>query len=132
VATLFHKMANPKIIPKKSSVAGKIPETTDLALGEVCINHTDRRLYTRNPATGEVYRLAGAKDAPDRIWMFDLDGDTTYLGYLLYSAFPNNSGSVFDATAWEIARTIFNSAGTTSQEASATGAWSSKQSLTYS
>ena len=123
-------MANPKIIPKKSSVAGKIPETTDLALGEVCINHTDRRLYTRNPATGEVYKLAGAKEAPDRIWMFDLIGDTTYLGYLLYSAFPN-SGSVFDATAWEIVRTIFNSAGTTSEEASATGSWSNKTQISY-
>jgi hypothetical protein len=124
-------MANPKIIPKKSSVAGKIPETTDLALGEVCINHTDRRLYTRNPATGEVYKLAGAKEAPDRIWMFDLIGDTTYLGYLLYSDFPN-SGSVFDATAWEIVRTIFTSAGTTSSESSATGAWSNKTNLNFS
>lgn len=125
-------MANPTIIPKKSSVAGKIPETTDLALGEVCINHPDRRLYTRNPATGEIYKLAGAKEAPDRLWMFDLIGDdTTYLGYLLYSAFPN-SGSVFDAEGWEIVQTIFNSAGTTSQEASATGAWSNKTQLSYS
>ena len=124
-------MANPTIIPKKSAVAGKIPATTDLALGEVCNKHTDRRLYTRNPATVDVYRLAGAKEAPDRIWMFDLIGDTTYLGYLLYSAFPN-SGSVYDAEGWEIVRTIFNSAGTTSSEASATGAWSSKESLTYS
>lgn len=63
--------------------------------------------------------------------MFDLIGDTTYLGYLLYSAFPN-SGSVFDAEGWEIARTIFNAAGTTSQEASATGAWSSKTQLNFS
>lgn len=124
-------MANPKIIPKKSSVAGKIPETTDLALGEVCINHTDRRLFARNPATGEVYKLAGAKEAPDRLWMFDLIGDTTYLGYLLYSAFPN-SGSVFDAADWEIVRTIFNAAGTTSTEASATGAWNSRSTLQFS
>jgi len=63
--------------------------------------------------------------------MFDLIGDTTYLGYLLYSAFPN-SGSVFDATAWEIARTIFNAAGTTSTETSAAGAWSNKQNLQFS
>jgi hypothetical protein len=63
--------------------------------------------------------------------MFDLIGDTTYLGYLLYSAFPN-SGSVFDATGWEIVRTIFNAAGTTSTEASATGAWSNKTNLTFS
>lgn len=124
-------MANPKIIPKKSVLANAVPSVENLALGEICVNHTDRRLFARNPATGEVYKLAGAKEAPDRLWMFDLIGDTTYLGYLLYSAFPN-SGSVFDAEGWEIARTIFNSAGTTSQEASATGAWSSKTNLQYS
>jgi hypothetical protein len=121
-------MANPKIILRNSTVDGSIP--TDLVFGEVVINHTNRKIFTRNPATGEIYKLAGAKEAPDRLWMFDLIGDTTYLGYLLYSAFPN-SGSVFDATAWEIVRTIFNSAGTTSQEASATGAWSNKQNLTF-
>ena len=124
-------MANPKIIPKKSVLANAVPSVENLALGEICVNHTDRRLFARNPATGEVYKLAGAKEAPDRLWMFDLIGDTTYLGYLLYSAFPN-SGSVFDATGWEIVRTIFNAAGTTSQEASATGAWSNKTQLNFS
>ena len=124
-------MANPKIIPKKSVLANAVPTVENLALGEICVNHTDRRLFARNPATGEIYKLAGATEAPDRLWMFDLIGDTTYLGYLLYSAFPN-SGSVFDAEGWEIVRTIFNSAGTTSQESSATGAWSNKTKLTYS
>ena len=124
-------MANPKIIPKKSVLANAVPTVENLALGEICVNHTDRRLFARNPATGEIYKLAGAKEAPDRLWMFDLIGDTTYLGYLLYSAFPN-SGSVFDAEGWEIVRTIFNSAGTTSTEASATGAWSNKTSLNFS
>jgi hypothetical protein len=124
-------MPNPTIIPKKSVQASAIPTTAQLALGEICVNHADRRIYSRNPSTGEVYKLAGTKDAPDRIWMFDLIGDTTYLGYLLYSAFPN-SGSVFDATAWEIARTIFNAAGTTSTETSAAGAWSNKQNLQFS
>lgn len=126
-------MANPQIIPKRSTVSGRIPSTTDLALGEICVNHADRRLYTRNPSTGEVYKLAGTKDAPDRVWAFDLssDGLTTYLGFLLYSEFPN-TGSVYDSPNWEISRTIFNSAGTTSTESSATGAWSSKTSLQFS
>jgi hypothetical protein len=125
-------MANPQIIPKRSTVTGRIPNTTDLALGEICVNHADRRLYSRNPSTGEVYKLAGTKDAPDRVWAFDLsaDGTTTYLGFLLYADFPN-TGSVYDSESWEISRTIFNSAGTTSTESSATGAWSNKQSLTY-
>jgi hypothetical protein len=126
-------MPNPTIIPKKSVQASAIPTTSQLALGEICVNHADRRLYSRNPSTGEVYKLAGTKDAPDRVWAFDLsaDGTTTFLGFLLYADFPNN-GSVYDSESWEISRTIFNSAGTTSSESSATGVWSNKQSLTYS
>jgi hypothetical protein len=126
-------MPNPTIIPKKSVQASAIPTTSQLALGEICVNHADRRIYSRNPSTGEVYKLAGTKDAPDRVWAFDLsaDGTTTYLGFLLYADFPN-TGSVYDSQNWEISRTIFNSAGTTSQESSATGAWSSKTSLSYS
>jgi hypothetical protein len=122
-------MANPTLIPKKSTVAGKIPTTSDLALGEICVNHTDRRIYARSPH-GEVYKLAGAKDAPDRVFVFDADGDTTYLGYLLYSDVPA-TGSIYDATAWEISRTQFSSDGNTSTEASATGAWNNRTSLTY-
>jgi hypothetical protein len=123
-------MPNPTIIPKKSVQSGAIPPT--LALGEIAINHADRRLYSRNPATGEIYKLAGTKDAPDRVWSFDIsaDGLTAYLGFLLYSDFPN-TGSVYDSAAWEISRTIFNAAGTSSTESSATGAWSNKQSLNY-
>ena len=126
-------MANQQIIPKLSTVRGKIPTADQLAPGAISVNHTDRRIYAKHPSTGEVYRLAGTKDAPDRVWSFDIsdDGLTTYLGFLLYSAFPN-SGSVYDAEGWEIVRTIFNSAGTTSSESSATGAWSSKESLSYS
>jgi hypothetical protein len=126
-------MANPIIKPKSSTVASKVPASSDLALGEICVNHTDRRLYSRNPSTGEVYKLAGTKDAPDRVWAFDLssDGTTTYLGFLLYSDFPN-TGSVYDSAAWEISRTIFNTAGTTSTESSATGQWSNRTSLTFS
>ena len=126
-------MPNPTIIPKKSVQASAIPTTSQLALGEICVNHADRRIYSRNPSTGEVYKLAGTKDAPDRVWAFDLsaDGTTTYLGFLLYSDFPN-TGSVYDSANWEISRTIFNSAGTTSTEASATGAWSNKTSLQFS
>ena len=126
-------MANPIIKPKSSTVASKVPASSDLALGEICVNHADRRLYSRNPSTGEVYRLAGTKDAPDRVWAFDIsaDGLTTFLGYLLYSEFPN-SGSVYDSPNWEISRTIFNAAGTSSTESSATGAWSNKTNLQFS
>ena len=123
-------MPNPTIIPKKSVQSGAVPTTEHLALGEICVNHADRRLYSRNPSTGEIYKLAGAKDAPDRVWIFDAVGDTTYLGYLLYSDVPA-TGSIYDATAWEISRTTFNSTGTSATEASATGAWNDRATLTY-
>ena len=125
-------MANTQIVPKLSTVAGKIPTADQLSPGAISINHTDRKIYAKHP-NGTVYKLAGAKDAPDRVWAFDIssDGTTTYLGYLLYADFPN-TGSVYDSAAWEISRTIFNSAGTTSQEASATGQWSSKTNLQFS
>jgi hypothetical protein len=121
-------MPNPTIIPKKSVQSGAVPPT--LALGEIAINHADRRLYSRNPATGEIYRLAGAGEAPDRVFVFDSAGDTTYLGYLLYSDVPA-TGSIYAAEAWEISRTQFSADGNTSTEASATGAWNYRTALTY-
>ena len=125
-------MPNTQIVPKLSTVAGKIPTADQLAPGAISVNHTDRKIYAKHP-NGTVYKLAGAKDAPDRVWAFDIssDGTTTFLGFLLYSDFPN-TGSVYDSESWEISRTIFNSAGTTSSESSATGAWSSKTSLQFS
>ena len=124
-------MPNPTIIPKKSVQSGAIPTTSQLALGEICVNHADRRLYSRNPSTGEVYRLAGAGEAPDRVFVFDSAGDTTYLGYLLYTDVPA-TGSIYDATAWEISRTQFSADGNSSTEASATGAWNSRSLLQFS
>jgi hypothetical protein len=125
-------MANTQIVPKLSTVAGKIPTADQLSPGAISINHTDRKIYAKHP-NGTVYKLAGAKDAPDRVWSFDIssDGTTTFIGFLLYSDFPN-TGSVYDSQNWEISRTIFNASGTTSQESSATGAWSSKETLSYS
>jgi hypothetical protein len=121
-------MPNPTIIPKKSVQSGAVPPT--LALGEIAINHADRRLYSRNPATGEIYRLAGAGEAPDRVFVFDSNGDTTYLGYLLYSDVPA-TGSIYDAPDWEISRTQFSADGNSSTEASATGAWNDRTTLSY-
>ena len=122
-------MPNPAIIPKKSSIAGRIP-TSDIAVGELVQNLADRCLYSKD-ASGTVYRI-GTRPAPDRVWAFDIsaDGLTTYLGFLLYADFPN-TGSVYDSESWEISRTIFNAAGITSQESSATGAWSNKANLNY-
>ena len=123
-------MPNPTIVPKKSTLAGAIPTTSQLSLGEICVNHSDRRIYSRNPATGEIYKLAGAGEAPDRVFVFDSAGDTTYLGYLLYTDVPA-TGSIYDSPDWEISRTQFSADGNSSTEASATGSWNSRTSLSY-
>lgn len=51
-------MAN-VIIPKKSTVAAKVPGTSDLALGEIAINHADQKLYARHPVSGTVQQIGG-------------------------------------------------------------------------
>ena len=33
--------------PKKSETASSVPTTGDLAVGEICVNVTDRKIYTR-------------------------------------------------------------------------------------
>ena len=49
----------PQIIPKKSTVAAKQPTTSDLALGEIAINHADAKLYARHPVSGAVQEIGG-------------------------------------------------------------------------
>lgn len=51
-------MAN-VIIPKKSTVAAKVPGVSDLALGEIAINHADQKLYARHPVSGTVQQIGG-------------------------------------------------------------------------
>lgn len=51
-------MAN-KIILKKSSVASKVPLATDLEIGELSVNLTDQKLYTKN-AAGTVVLVGSA------------------------------------------------------------------------
>jgi hypothetical protein len=52
-------MAN-VLIPKKSTVAAKVPTTSDLALGEIAINHSDKKLYARHPSSGIVQSIGGS------------------------------------------------------------------------
>jgi hypothetical protein len=52
-------MANPRIIPKKSTVVAKVPMTGDLENGEICINHADKKLYAKHPSTGAIQEIGG-------------------------------------------------------------------------
>lgn len=56
-------MANTLIV-KRSSVAGKVPLSTDLQVGELAVNLADQKIYSKN-AAGTVVQLGGAAGAGD-------------------------------------------------------------------
>ena len=118
------------IIPKKSTVSLKVPTSNDLSLGEICLNHADRILYSRHPGTGAVYAIGGASAAVERFWAFALIGNAIYLGSISTSDFPS-TGSVYDVATWDINKTTTNDNGDVVSEASAVGAFSNKTNLTY-
>ena len=60
-------MASPKIIPKKS-VISKIPLSTDLENGEICINHADRKLYAKHPSSGAIQEIGAYEHSHDELY----------------------------------------------------------------
>ncbi|MBI33146.1 MAG: hypothetical protein CMD98_04650 [Gammaproteobacteria bacterium] len=52
-------MAGTKVIVKKSSVAGKKPVAGDLEIGELAINVTDKKLYSKN-AAGYIIEISSS------------------------------------------------------------------------
>ena len=52
-----------KILPKRSSVRGLVPDTTDLAAGEVAINSADAKLYVRGASNNIVTLATGNADS---------------------------------------------------------------------
>jgi hypothetical protein len=117
-----------QIIPKKSSVLGKIPLAGDLAVGELVQNLADHCLYSKD-ASGNVFRI-GTRPVPDKVEVFDILGNNLYYGKLAYADFPN-SGSIYDSALWDISRTTTDAAGEVTAEASGVGAWSNKGNLNY-
>lgn len=51
-----------KIIPKKSTVADKIPTAGSLAAGEIAVNFTDGRIYGKHPSDNSIVKLSGADE----------------------------------------------------------------------
>ena len=47
------------IKPKRSTVAGKVPTTSDIVNGEIAINSTDQKVYTN--AGGTVTQIGAGK-----------------------------------------------------------------------
>lgn len=114
----------------RTTVPGRVPTAQQLAQGALALNLADRRLYSKDH-TNEVFRLARPRDPSDYQLLHATDGTTLYLGRLAWADYPA-SGPAEDSTAWVIYRITTDSAGNVLSEASATGAWSSKTSLSYS
>jgi len=52
-----------KILPKRSSVRGLVPDTTDLDAGEIAINSADAKLYVRGASNNIVTLATGNADS---------------------------------------------------------------------
>lgn len=46
----------PRVITKKSTIANKVPVSSDLEIGELAVNTADRKLYTKH-SDGSVVLL---------------------------------------------------------------------------
>ena len=116
---------------KRTSVAGRVPTAAQVAEGSLAINLADRKLYSKD-AAGEVFQIgATAADPSAYLFLSATDGTTLYIGRLAWDDFPA-TGPAEDAEEWTIYKITTDSAGNVTAEQSATGAWSSKETLTYS
>jgi hypothetical protein len=114
----------------RSTVPGRIPTAAQVAQGSLALNLADRRLYSKDH-NNEVFRLARPRDPSDYQLLHAADGNHLYLGRLAWEDYPA-TGPAEDSTSWTIYKISTNSAGDVVAEQSATGAWSSKQSLQFS
>jgi hypothetical protein len=109
---------------KSSTVAGKIPTINDIAKSEPAVNHTDKRLWFRNPSTDEIWDISGGGGSSSYLVQSSFASPYHYIGRA-----PTGANTT-DA-AWDIARIEVASDGSTST-LNATGAWSNRASLSYS
>jgi hypothetical protein len=120
-------MANPKIIPKRSTQSAKVPTTSDLALGEIAINHADKKLYARHPGSGVVQEIGGGGGggggSTSYIVQSDFSSPYSYIGRAALGTEITDAG-------WSITRIEISSDGSTTK-LNATGVWSNRSSLTY-
>ena len=120
----------PTLLTKRTSVVGRVPTAQQLAVGELAINLADRILYSKDSG-GTVFSLGeGGSAAVAYLFSAAVSGNYLYIGRLAESDIPN-SGSPESAAAWTIYRITSNAAGDVTATASAVGAFSNKQNLTY-
>ena len=114
----------------RTTVPGRVPTAAQVAQGSLAINLADRKLYSKDH-NNEVFRLARPRDPSDYQLLHAADGNHLYLGRLAWADYPA-SGPAENSPAWTIYKITTNSAGDVVAEQSAVGAWSSKETLTYS
>jgi hypothetical protein len=114
----------------RSTVPGRVPTAAQVAQGSLALNLADRRLYSKDH-TGEVFRLARPRDPSDYLQLSATDGTDLYLGRLAWTDYPS-SGPAEDAAEWTIYKITTDAAGNVLSEQSATGQWSSKETLQFS
>jgi hypothetical protein len=114
----------------RTTVPGRVPTAAQVAQGSLAINLADRRLFSKDH-NNEVFRIARPRDPSDYQLLHAADGNHLYLGRLAWDDYPA-SGPAEDSTAWTVYKITTNSAGDVVSEQSATGAWSSKESLQFS
>jgi hypothetical protein len=112
----------------RSTVSGRIPSAAQVAVGSLAVNLADRRLYSKDH-TGEVFPLVSGPGA--YLFLHAVDGTDLYIGRLAWTDLPAE-GPAEDATAWTIYKISTDSAGNVTSETSAVGAWSDKETLSYS
>lgn len=83
----------PKLIHKKSTVADKVPLATDLAQGELAVNLTDQKIYSKDGSNnvvvvGEVNEAGGNADTLDGLDSSSFlrsDANDTATGHLTFT-----------------------------------------------
>lgn len=98
-------MADNKIRVKRSAVAGKIPTTSDLDLGEIAINTHDGQMFIKRDRDGtqSVVPL-GSTDETARVFYVTIDGDDNNTGKTVGEAFATLDAAI---TAVDADRTAF-------------------------
>ena len=108
-------MANPIIVPKKSTIAARVPANADLASGEICINHADKKLYAKHPSTGAIQEIGGMSVhshdelySPDSSQVLELQNNSnltiTAGGSTKTFTLPSSSGTI--ATLGDITASV--------------------------
>jgi hypothetical protein len=82
-----------KILPKRSSVRWSVPDTSDLAAGEIAINSADAKLYVRGASNNIVTLATGNADSYT---------ENTYSSGVLtgQSKYTSNGGDLLETKAF--------------------------------